>query len=276
MNPQVGTSLALAATASASPAERTEVDPRTFGVLSSRARVALLRAVTVREMSIAELVQELRLHRTTVRYHLAHLLREGLVEEVRSAPSGRAGRPATLYRAARHTGIATFPQRRFELLGQLAIETLVEEVGKERASRRLKRKGANVSVSMLRQLASKSGVDRWTPEVFEQLVLKGLFKEMGLVTEIQNRTPNVLVYRAFSCPFLELAEKMPEEVCDSLDQGFHEGMDRALGRVRTTRLACMGHGNPYCEYQLEWKSERGPRPKERNPVRDGNRGDGET
>lgn len=277
MSPPAGApSMGFANLVSPPPGEPAVDDPRIFGVLSSRARVDLLKAITVREMSIADLVRELGLHRTTVRYHLTHLLREGLVEEVRSGPSGRAGRPATLYRASRHMGLATFPQRRFELLGQLALETLVEAVGETRASQRLRRKGVELSVSMIRRLASQSNVDRWTPAIFERIVLNGLFKEMGLATEVRDRAPNALVYRAFSCPFLELAEKMPEQVCDSLDQGFHDGMDRAIGNVRTTRLACMGHGSPYCEYRLEWQSARRPRPRERNPGRDNPRGDGET
>ncbi len=153
-------------------------------------------------------------------------------------------------------------------MGRLALETLVEAVGEERASRRLRKKGIDISAGMIRMLAMQASVDRWTPEAFERLVLNGLFEDMGLVSEVQSREPDALVYRAFSCPFLELAEKMPEQVCDALDRGFHDGIDRALGGVRTTRLACMGHGSPYCEYRLDWESGRRNRPRGKSVASD--------
>jgi len=256
------------------PPDSSMGNPKIFGALSSRVRIDLLRAVTTGPRGIADLVRELGVHRATVRYHLGYLLREGLVEEVRPRSSGRVGRPAILYQAMRHAGSATF-QRRFELLGQIALETLVEAVGAERASDRLRKKGIGIGAAMLRTVSSQTEVTRWTPADFERLVLNGLFEDMGVVTEVRDRTSDSVVYRVFSCPFLELAEKMPEQVCDSLDQGFHEGIDQALGGPRTTRVACMGHGSPFCEYRLEWKSAKRARPRGRVTARDSSQGDDE-
>lgn len=194
----------------------------------------------------------------TLRYHLGYLRNQGLIEEaVPSGPRG-VGRPATLYRASKHVHIPTFPQRRFDLLGQLALEAFVGAVGEKSASSHLRAKGAEVGRSMIKELGAKANVDRWTPEAFERFVLNGLFRDFGIPAEIVSRSSRRLTYRCFGCPFLELAERMPDLVCGSLDEGFHRGIDEALGGVRTARRACMGHGDPYCEYRSTWRAKVGP------------------
>lgn len=243
-----------------SDAGNPEEDPRTFRALGSAVRMRILSSIATREKSIAELARELRFHPVTLRYHLGYLRNQGLIEEI--VPSGprAVGRPATLYRALKHLRVAGFPQRRFDLLGQIALDALVEAVGKDAASRHLRSRGRAIGRSMIESLAAKVKVGRWTIDAFERFVLNGLFREFGIPTELVRKSSTGLVYRAFGCPFLEVAEKMPELVCNSLDLGFHQGIDDALDGVRTERLACMGHGDPYCEYRLTWngKAARSP------------------
>lgn len=232
-------------------------DIQVFTALSSRSRADILDALSAGPKTMSELTKELRLPRVTMRYHLNVLLSQGLVEEIRSQKPRGVGRPAKLYRAARHPVVNGYPKRRYEMFGEIALKALVDEVGEERTASRLRSHGRQLGEELLHQLARRRDVDRWTPETFEQVVLLDHFKDQGAPTEVLDRSADHLTYRSFHCPFLELAEKLPGIVCDALDVGFHEGIDRAMGDVRTERLSCMGHGAPHCEYRMEWRRKRG-------------------
>ena len=240
-------------------------DPRAFSALGSAVRLRILNAIATREKGIPELARELRLHRLTVRYHLGYLRTEGFVEEVTPSGLHKAGRPAALYRASRHAHVPSFPQRHFEVLGQLALEALVEAVGEKAGSRFLRAKGLAMGRQMIQELAARVGVKGWSPEAFERIVLNGLFRDFGIPSEVLSRSPSGLAYRSFGCPFLELAERMPSLVCNSLDRGFHEGVDQALGGASTERVACMGHGDPFCEYITTWKTRAAARARRARP-----------
>lgn len=239
--------------------EDLDEESRTFSALGSTVRMRILSSIASREKSISELARELRVHRVTLRYHLGYLRNQGLIEEVTPSGPRRVGRPAALYRTSKHKHILGFPQRRFELLGQLALEALVEATGKEAASDYLRIKGAKAGRTLIAELGVKERVERWTPETFDRIVLHDHFRDLGIPSEVLSKSTKILEYRSFSCPFLELAEKMPDLVCNSLDAGFHRGIGEAMGGVRTERLACMGHGDPYCQYRLTWKAKAVPR-----------------
>ncbi len=212
----------------------------------------ILQEVLAEARSISELAESLRLHRMTLRYHLAVLMSMRLVEQVRRSGPRRVGRPAMLYRASRHIASQSFPRRRFDFMAQLVLETYVDPVGEAEVSQTLRTKAQKLGESSIRNLKANAKPNGWTTEDFERVVVRGLFAEFGLDCEVVERTDREITYRAFNCPFLELAERMPRLVCDALDEGFHRGIDRAMGGVRTRRLACMGHGDPYCEYVSYW------------------------
>lgn len=245
------------------PRESSDRDPRIFTALGSRIRIRMLDALATDEKGIQDLARELGVHPVTVRYHLTFLQSLGLVEDVR--PSGRKapGRPPVLYRASKHALVPGYPKRHFELLAQVALEGLAEEVGPARAKALLRTKGTEIGKSLLETAAGQAGVRRWTPRVFERAFLDGLMREYGVYSKVMSRSPRHLEYRSFTCPFLEVAERNTELVCDSLDLGFHEGIDEGLGRVRTERRRCMGHGDPYCEYRMTWGKGGGDRRKRR-------------
>ena len=234
------------------PAPPTAVRPHVYTALASWVRAQMLDALTTRELTVPDLARRLGLHRATVRYHLTFLLNQGLVEETKPAEHKGAGRPAMLYRASRHARLPNFPSRNFELLAQIALRTMAEEIGKERSVEILRSKGVEFGRALIEEAAEKSGIRRWTPEAFQRAVVDGAMRSFGVSSLVLSRDATSLSFRCFSCPFLEVAERMSDLVCDSLDQGFHDGMDEAVGDVRTTRVTCMGHGDSYCEYRMTW------------------------
>ena len=216
----------------------------------------MLDALTTRELTVPDLAEKLDLHRATVRYHMTFLLNQGLVEETRPSEHKGAGRHAMRYRASRHARLPSFPSRNFELLAQIALRTMAEEIGKERSVEILRAKGIEFGKALIEDAAEKGGVRRWTPETFQRAVVDGAMRSFGVSSLVLSRDSKSLSFRCFSCPFLEVAERMSDLVCDSLDQGFHDGIDEALGDVRTTRVTCMGHGDSYCEYRMIWAARR--------------------
>ena len=232
---------------------------RAFAALGSRVRLQILEALAARSMSLPELARELNLNRTTLRYHLAVLLEQGWVREAPPARAEGSGRPAVRYRASPHAWVG-FPERHFELLGEIALRALLESSGPDRTAAVLRDKGTSLGRGLVEQAAARAELAEWSPETFERLVLHGLFREFGVVGAVVAKTPAGLTYRVYTCPFLELAEKMPELVCDAVDAGFHDGIDRSMGEVATAKTACMGHGDPFCEYRLTWSRRRGRDP----------------
>ena len=230
---------------------------RAFAALSSRVRLRILEALAIRSMSLPELARELDLNRTTLRYHLAVLQEQGWIRETSPARAQGSGRPAVRYRASPHAWVG-FPERHFELLGEIALRALLESNGPDQTAAVLRAKGTSLGQTMVQGVAARADLKEWSPDAFEQLVLHGLFRDFGVVGAVVARTPVDLTYRVYTCPFLELAEKMPGLVCDAVDAGFHEGIDRSMGDVATAKTACMGHGDAFCEYRLTWSRRRAP------------------
>jgi predicted ArsR family transcriptional regulator len=230
-----------------------------FAALASHARYQILDALSAHPKTIRELTKELGVHRLTLRYHLGFLLSEGFVEEVPATHQGKAGRPPAYYRTARHAMIPGFPPRRFEFIAQASLSALLEALGEGDARQRLYTKGKTVGAGVVRGIAAQKGVSMWTPALFDEHILKGSYREMGVSTEVLAATPSSIEYRAYGCPFLELAEQMPDVVCDALDAGFHDGIDEAVGGASTVRRRCLGHGDLFCEYTVTWGSNH-PQP----------------
>ncbi len=228
---------------------------RAFAALGSRVRLQILEALAARAMTLPELARELDLNRTTLRYHLGLLQEQGWVQETAPGKAVGSGRPAVRFRASPHAWVG-FPERHFELLGEIALHALLESSGLDRSAEILRAKGSGIGEEMVQGVAARADLKEWSPDSFERLVLHGLFRDFGVVGAVVERTPAQLTYRVYTCPFLELAEKMPGLVCDAVDAGFHDGVDRSMGGVATTKTACMGHGDPFCEYRLRWTRGR--------------------
>ncbi len=224
---------------------------RAFAALGSRVRLDILEALATRSMTLPELARDLRLNRATLRYHMALLQEQGWIQEAPPDRAQKSGRPAMRYRASPHAWVG-FPERHFELLGEIALHALLDSTGPDRSAAALRAKGSAMGRDLVSGVAARAQLKEWSPASFEQLVLNGLFREFGVVGSVVGRAPAGLTYRVFTCPFLELAEKMPGLVCDAVDAGFHEGIDRSMGPVATTKTACMGHGDPFCEYRVAW------------------------
>jgi len=225
----------------------------TFQALGSDLRLRILRELAIGDRGVAELTEALDAAAPTLRYHLGVLLQDGIVEKVPVRREGRIGRPRVQYRLRKNQVIEGFPVRRYETLSEILLSVVTASLPPDRWERALYEAGHLSGRQLIAAIEKGPDGAGWNPQRFVRDCLGGHFAAMGLQTEVIDLQRDRVRYRAFTCPFQELAVKFPDRVCDHLDVGFHEGVADALGSgVTTRRLACMGHGAPYCEYSLQW------------------------
>lgn len=229
-------------------------DSQAFHALGSEARLGLLRVLAVGERTLDQLRRATGLREAAVRYHLGILLQDDLVERVPARPDGRVGRPTNRYRLRATPGVSGFPPRQYETLSEVLLGVVCSSLDRRGWERALYQAGRGSGHQMIDSIRQTAGVDRWTPERFVQHFLSDAMRSMGVQTEVVESHRDRVRYRTLTCPFQELAARYPDRICDHLDAGFHDGVADGLGpRVVNRRSSCMGHGDPFCEYTVQWK-----------------------
>lgn len=188
----------------------------------------------------------------SVRTLLGRLVEAGLVIGRRKTlPSGAR---STVYSLAGSRSVG-FPPRNYEYLSRALIKSLVESLGEESARIVLhdmaERMGEELGDSFLSQGDGK----QLSPSRYADQFVMHLLAGMKIYPRVVSVGRGKVVYEERNCLFQELASELPGLVCDVLDEGMHEGLDRKLG-VKTTRESCKGHGDPVCRFCVTWKNAR--------------------
>ena len=224
-----------------------------FQTRGSDARLKILQELLKEDRDISGLAGSVGLCQATIRYHINILLRENLVEKYSHRGEGEVGRPATRIRLRSAGMIRSFPPRQYQLLSEILLGVIEGALDSEERKKVLYDAGWVAGERLIESMGQDSVVSAWTPERFVQHYLAGALATMGLITAVADVGPSFVRYRSFPCPFQELALKHPDRICDHLDRGYHEGLAAALGTgVVHERLACMGHGDPFCEDRMRW------------------------
>lgn len=223
------------------------------GALATGSRWNILRSISTRSKSVDEISQEVGLAPITVRHHLQVLTQAGLAEEDNARISRKVGRPQFRYRVASSPVNITFPKRNYLYLSDFLINALILKSGEDGTRKFFVEVGRGVGKGVVDEVAMKAGIADWTPQLVQELLVKGTFEEFGAGPELIRVTESEVNFAEHNCIFQELAVKYPNVVCDGLDDGFHAGIDEALGSgVRTEKLRCRGHGDPFCQYAIHW------------------------
>jgi predicted ArsR family transcriptional regulator len=223
-----------------------------FKALSSDSRWEILNALADEPKDINEIAARIGLKAITVRHHLSSLTQAGLVEPLPKR-KGNVGRPTTLYRITGNNIRVSFPQRDYLLLNQIIVGGLPDILGNEATKDVLLRIAVKAGFDFVENLAFENNLERWTLDSFKRLFVEGLLDQMGTKPEVVSISEEELIFQERNCLFFELAKTNPELVCNALDQGFHDGVVKALGPdYEGERLNCMGHGDPYCRYKIRW------------------------
>ncbi|HET9877634.1 MAG TPA: HTH domain-containing protein [Mycobacterium sp.] len=167
----------------------------------------------------AELAARLKLHPTTVRFHLDALCGDGVVERTRIARSG-VGRPRTGYLAVRE-----------RLDYRTLAEILALELGDTVEERR--RRAEAVGRRWAERIAPKTAAGQRAPDSPEPrqalderaAMVASVFDRMGFGPELTRPAPpgNQRTIQLHACPVRDLARTHPEVAC-----AMHRGTLRGL------------------------------------------------
>ena len=203
----------------------------------TRRRVYLLVRESRTGISRDDVATALGISRKLAAFHLEKLLKAGLVNASYARPSGRsgrgAGRTAKFYSPSDVEIEVSVPERRYDLMGSLLVDAVLEaEPGEpaQEAALRVAREKGNVFGSKIRTSRSlrKPGPERTLAVAEDVLADNGFepYREERTVVALRN------------CPFHSLARRAPDLVC-ALNRSFLDGVLRGMGNESVEAvLAC--------------------------------------
>ncbi|WP_428909105.1 helix-turn-helix transcriptional regulator [Niallia sp. Krafla_26] len=197
-------------------------------VLSDPTRYYIYNYITTKhqEVTVQEIADNFNIHPNVARLHLTKLEDVNmLVSETKK--TGKGGRPSRLYRLSNEVIQLHFPYRDYQLLSNIAIETMASlgEVGQKA----LYDTGRKFGLELIEQELAKNlqSVDQLT---FDEKIniIKTASMIAGLSPDFQVSDDKKKVhFQIFNCPFKEVAQEHMENVCEMHVQ-FLKGMFQAL------------------------------------------------
>lgn len=191
----------------------------------------------MRPVSREDVAAEFGVSRKLAAFHLDKLLERGLLQTHYARPPGRsgpgAGRSAKYYEPSNSQIEVSIPPRRYDLAGELLLQSVLSQEPDERARtaalrvarqrgnelgsaergrRRLRPLGPERAIAVAREILDTYGFEPYSDE------------HGGLALR--------------NCPFHTFAQQAPELMC-AMNQGFIDGLLRGLGNDSVeTVLAC--------------------------------------
>jgi predicted ArsR family transcriptional regulator len=206
-------------------------------------------------MTAEEAARALFLPRTTARFRLERLERQGLL---RSAPAprrpGQRGRSAKVYSLSRDELVLSFPPRSYRFLSLLMAQVL-EEAGlsPEEARASARAFGQRLAEERSQDLRPRFASRRRRKGAFGEAVGAALLilEELGYMGTLERSAPDLAVVTAHNCPFRGVLGSYPGLIC-ALDMGLWEGVAEGAysGQVRVEVESCQAEGASCCRVLL--------------------------
>lgn len=181
-----------------------------------------------------ELVTALGMGRTLVSFHVGKLVEAGFVEAL--APEGSAGgpgRPAQRYRVTGLEVVATVPDRRYDLLAAILLDSVADfrpgDTARSSALRAARRRGAELARQLGRSERGRGRFGR----------LKAVLSALGYAPHQDSAELSVR-----NCPFDKFRATNTPQVCSlnqALAEGYLEGLelhDQLQARLRPCPDSC--------------------------------------
>jgi len=204
------------------------------------------------EASMTQITEALGATEKSAKELLDRLVLAGLVTaHRRTLPSGRRYM-AYVLAEGRSVG---YPPRDYQYLSRALIKSLVDSLGAESAKMVLKDMAVRMGEEVGESLLSQEGGKPLDPSGYAERVVMSFLAGMKVYPRVVSVGRKSVVYEERNCLFQELASELPYLVCDILDEGMHQGLDKKLG-LKTTRESCKGHGDPVCRYCVTWPNSR--------------------
>ncbi|WP_318508422.1 helix-turn-helix transcriptional regulator [Bacillus sp. T3] len=219
-------------------------------VLSDPTRYYIYQYITKRhqEVTVQEIADSFNIHPNVARLHLSKLEDVNmLISETKK--TGKGGRPSRLYRLSDDVIQLNFPFRDYQLLANIAMQTMFSlgEEGKKALYLTGKRFGAEL---IEQEIASQHQIsDELT---FEQKlnIIKSAATMAGFYPDFEaNEDHSKIYFEIFNCPFKEVAIDHKETVCNMHYQflkGMFESLFTSIELVEKENLI---NGCNACSYQ---------------------------
>ncbi len=203
-----------------------------------------------REATEAEMEEKLKVPSGKLRAGLDHLIAARLVSRRAGSTDEEAG-SEYIYSLSGPKAKSIFPPRDYMFLSESIFRGIVRSLGPDSAKLVLHDIGLRAGEDMAQDLLLKSGRSYLDPDAFVELFVNGALNAAGAYPRLILKTSNSVEFEQFNCPFQDLADRYPGLMCDTMDEGVHEGMDRKLS-LRTERINCKGHQDPSCRFKVNW------------------------
>ncbi|AMA72555.1 MULTISPECIES: helix-turn-helix transcriptional regulator [Aneurinibacillus] len=162
-------------------------------------------------VTVQEIAEQFDIHPNVARLHLTKLEDVNLLTST-SEKTGKGGRPSRLYSLSDQMISLQFPPRDYQLLANIAIETLVT-LGEE-GQKALYEMGRKFGHEAARQAIEKERVSITEMNIEEKIAsIQRLVVAQGLHPEIELTDGQNLRFRVFNCTFKEAAINHPESIC---------------------------------------------------------------
>ena len=170
--------------------------------------------------TVGELMASLDMGRTLVSFHLGKLVEAGFVAaQSPDRSAGAPGRPSLRYAVTGREVVATVPDRRYDLLAGILLDSLAEfrpgESALASAVRVARRRGAEAARSLGRPGRGRGVADRFAR-------LEGVLSALGYAPRREGAELSVR-----NCPFDAFRETSTEQVCSlnlALSEGYLDGL----------------------------------------------------
>jgi predicted ArsR family transcriptional regulator len=197
-------------------------------VLSDPTRYYIYQYITKRhqEVTVQEIADSFNIHPNVARLHLSKLEDVNmLVSETKK--TGKGGRPSRLYRLSDDVIQLNFPYRDYQLLANIAMQTMLTlgEEGKKALYLTGKRFGAELieqEIAAQHQVSEELSFDQKLNIIKSAATMAGFYPDFEA-----NEEHTKVYFEIFNCPFKEVALEHKDTVC-SMHFQFLKGMFESL------------------------------------------------
>lgn len=203
-----------------------------------------------KDVSVSEVAELFDIHPNVARLHLSKL-EDGHMLVSDTQKTGKGGRPRRYYRLSNEVVQLNFPNRDYQTLAKMAIETMISlgDAGNEA----LFKTGEKYGRDLAYQYAAEIDAEPENLSFDHKLaILKEVSEKAGFSPEFYipaNQTD--IQFKVFNCPFKEIAAEHQEAVCGT-HHAFIRGMFNALFEsVEMHAEDNMISGCPACVYRIQ-------------------------
>jgi predicted ArsR family transcriptional regulator len=208
--------------------------------LFGESRSAILQLLLAKELTAKEMASELDLSETAVRAQLDALEGHGFISSKTKRLKER-GRPRRMY-SLTPAGLDAFP-RRYEVLLETILDTLIKSVGEEKAAEMLTDAGRALGLRWRPKF--KSGL---APMMKLHMIVR-LLNEMGFVASLRFEDDKPILIRQ-NCIFHRTASSRHDLICERFDNALMVTLLEGLG---VTLVECIHDGKGGCKNLIEYK-----------------------